>query len=220
MNRLILSAVLTLCMVAATHGEAFYDFDPSPDTYGIEGSSDQGDISDYMTDIWQAAFTGGGTVTVSDAGIRDNGDTTEDWSGHGASDNFMRNQVDNDFELLFSQPVYKIWGDAIVTDDAGSGNDFFIYGYSSWGGTVESPTGTPVTYTKDIAEDTGFKFELDFGSTPVYLLVFSGRTGMGTGPRSIAIDNLSVVPIPATIILGILGLSSVGAVGLKLRKFA
>ncbi len=234
-------AILVAALIALTAGSAVADpvtftFDGQIGApYGttqLENTSDAGQISAYMTNIY------GSAVAVTDGRINDNGDGSSDWAGHGSTDNFLRTGDGADMEILFSTtaPIGSVSGSGYVFD-ATSAADWVIIGYGAGYGSVENPTaaaevarwtvdfGTStntywdwrtwswVTETIDLGDNSQFAFNLTFGA-PVSLLVISD-----SGTYDVGVDNLVVssyvVPVPGAVLLGMLGLSVAGA---RLRK--
>ena len=105
----------------------------------------------------------------------------------------------------------------------------FVTTAGFWAATIPPPTGT---WGVDAGESVGILFNLDSGKTYQNVLAALGqgfidasvagslRIGInvqipgGTGALS---DSFILVPVPAAVLLGILGL---GVVGIKLRKYA
>jgi hypothetical protein len=113
-----------------------------------------------------------------------------------------------------------VQGDTIAADFTGTW--FNTGGLSSFVGTLTNVTQTPVNATFD--GHAGTPVSLVFANDPqpwrgaiLQLTAANWFTGPAfTGAKGGSID-VSVVPVPAALVLGILGLS---VAGLKLRKFA
>ncbi len=134
MGRLTLIAILTACVVSVAQAD-LYTFTFDGGSPSVENTDSNSKISAYMTGVY------GSTVSVDDAGIRDNDDTSVDWIGKASKyDNFIRVAASSgDAEILFSEnPIYSISGDGYVFD-ATSGDDFVITGYGAGYGSVENP---------------------------------------------------------------------------------
>ena len=218
MNRLILTAALTICLVGVARADLF-NFNSLSD----EGNSTT--ISTYMTGVY------GSTVTVSDA-TADN----DNWNGNTTIAIRTASSVGGDFEILFvNTPIISLLGIGGTGStvgyvyDATSGDDFSLKAYDSTYGDVENPNpsaqvdiGYAVDYGTawflwwqyDVGDDSVVNIPDLMFSRPVSLLVISDE-----GTKDVGIDNLQVtpVPVPAAVLLGMLGLS---VAGLKLRKFA
>lgn len=224
MKKLMFISVLTLCIVGAAQA-ALFNFNSLAD----EGGS--GAISTYMTGVY------GSPVTVSDA-TSDN----DNWSGNTTIAIRTASSVGGDFEILFANtPIISLLGAGGTGStvgyvyDATSGNDFSLKAYDSTYGDVENPNasaqvdiGYAVDYgthwewiwwpfwgeTVDDGDNSVVNIPDLVFSRPVSLLVISDE-----GIKDVGIDNLQVtpVPVPAALLLGLLGM---GAAGLKLRRFA
>jgi hypothetical protein len=198
---------------------------------GVEDTGSDGEISDYMTDVY------GSKITVDDAEVRDNedGDSPE-WVGKGDNNNFLRVRVGTgDMEILFvNVPIIALSGDTqgYVFTESGA-TDFEIRAYdSTWsdfGGTFENPFGGALVdvWTWSSGTDVGPDgVEINIPDIifddPIYLLVFGdgGHPG-SSGSEYIAIDKLTVesmdIPEPTTLLL--LGTGLIGLAGLSRRKF-
>ncbi len=217
MKRLITICLMAMIMLLTVNVDVkaaivTFTFDTTPEAT-LENTDNQTTISNYMTGLY------GSTVTVSDAGIRDNQDAITDWvvsPARLASDNFMRN-MDNtgDFEILFNSiPVTSISGLGYVFE-ATSGDDIVIKGYGSnytaSGGSVENPNSSALvgTWSSNPGSGKQVSFSLTFGS-PAYLLVISDND-----ERDVGIDNLCVTQTPEPATVALLGL---GALSLIRRK--
>ena len=195
MKRLILTAVVSICMVGMAQAEMItFSFD---DGSLWDGATDT-PVGNYMTSKF------GGTVIVDDTEA-DN----DRWNGNST----LALMTDNGSAM-------DIWFDSVITgmdfdgfvDDAGFGSDFKARWYigNSYVDQRVWNTGnnTPV--------NTAW---IDFG-TDVDHLYFSNN-----GSHDVLIDNLVVdkyveaapIPVPGAVLLGMLGLS---AAGIKLRKHA
>ena len=164
----------------------------------------------------------GSTITVTDAIARKDTSSSGGYDWPGNLTTFIWTDVDNserDFEILFvDTPITGISGDTRgFVYDATSGTDFTIRAYdnnyTNYGGTVESPWSGAQVFEQswDVPAD---KTEIDipditFGSN-VSLLLFRNE-----GEHDVAIDNLTVTPIPEPTTIGLLGL---GALSLLRRK--
>jgi hypothetical protein len=209
--------LITICavvgMILAISGTAqatLFTFDTVPEAL-LENTDNQTTISNYMTGLY------GSMVTVSDAGIRDNGDTSTDWiwPGRSNSDNFMRTDSSEDFEILFAiTPVTSISGLGYVFEHT-TGDDIVIKGYGSnytaSGGNVENPNPSALvgTWSANPGDNQQVSFSLSF-SSDAYLLVISD-----SGEKDVAIDDLTVTPTPEPATIALLGL---GALSLLRRK--
>jgi hypothetical protein len=231
MRKLILIAVLTICLATVAQADLYtFDFE------SLENEDDDAVISAYMTTVY------GSSITAYDVEVRDNGQDYPYWDGKSGSDDWMRNDTSSgDFEIVFGvSPIVGLLGttEGYVFDST-SGSDFQIFAYdSTYGDDVWTeywwwPGHGSWTYydEEDPNPDALVLHEFWYASSgspidildmtfdiPVSLLVFSDG-----GKEDIGIDNLRVdsyvqpIPLPGAVLLGILGL---GAAGLKLRKFA
>ena len=86
---------------------------------------------------------------------------------------------------------------------------------------VQGYLGTTEIYAQTVTVDTTGPTWFDFNYYGIDSLRFSSsggtNAGLGGAGEHFAMDNFTVVPVPGAALLGILGL---GAVGVKLRKFA
>lgn len=219
MKRLMLTAVLTICMVGAAQADLItFDFEgatvggAAPD---YVGSANQR-VTDYMTSVY------GSSVTATGAAAWRNNETDPldlDWPGKTGTDKWLRTYGSQSL----TPGVFQISFDLVPLVEAGAdfyvftpttGHDFSVKAYDSTYGNRYAPNASALVGEQswDFGTGTG-SFAMSFGS-PVSLLVCSDGSWY-----DIAIDNLQVVPVPvpAAVLLGILGL---GAAGWKLRKYA
>ena len=210
MKKLVLSLVLTICMVTVAQGSVTFNFDTL-------NTTNQTTISNHMTGIY------GSTVTVTGAQATNNSNTIYDWPGKGGTDSFLRTKDGADMEILFSSPISSASGSGYVWDKDRS-NDFHVCAYgSSYGGNVESPSASALLddfHYNTFCSSNPFSWDVSGGS--IYLLVISDDS---SGHCDVGIDNLCVeatptipapgggtptIPAPGAILLGSIGVSLVG----------
>ncbi len=211
MKKLLLTSILTVCLVTSAQGQLFtFDDGSLPDGSGNAA------VSEYMTTGY------GSTVLVEDGQVGDWSTWDPDWPGIANDDDYLRCVVGTgDLEFRFEEvAISGVGGDAYVFSQI-SGYDFYVRGYDdTYGGNWEYPDSSALVleqgYYAGSAGTNPFTFDLTFDS-PVSLLVFSGYSG--SGAHNFGIDNLMVtpVPVPGAVLLGMLGLS---VAGVKLRKRA
>ena len=220
MNKLIVTSVLTICIVGAAQADPSVTFDFEGATVGgaapdYVASANQR-VTDYMTGVYSSS------VTATGAAAWRNSETSPldvDWPGKTDADKWLRTYGSQSvtpaaFQISFDVlPIVQASADFHVFK-ATTGDDFTVKAYDSTYGDRYAPNASALVDEQSWDFGTGSdSFAMSFGS-PVSLVVCSDG-----GWYDIAIDNLEVVPVPApgAILLGILGL---GAVGVKLRKFA
>ncbi len=217
MRRVGLSLVLSVCLVGvAQAGVVTFDFEGA--TIGGAGpdyvASGNQRVSDYMTGVY------GSAITATGAGAWRNDESAPldlDWPGKTGTDQWLRTYGSQSvtpgvFQISFDiVPVAGAAADFHVFTET-AGHDFTVKAYDDTYGNRYAPAaGALVTEQSwDFGTGSG-SFALSFNS-PVSLLVFSDG-----GWYDIAIDNLEVtpVPVPGAVLLGMLGL---GAAGMKLRR--
>lgn len=220
MNRLVLASVLTICIVGGAQADLSVTFDFEGATVGgaapdYVGSANQR-VTDYMTSVY------GSSVTATGAAAWRNSETSPldlDWPGKTDADKWLRTYGSQSvtpgaFQISFDVvPIVQVGADFYVFTPT-TGDDFTVKAYDSTYGDRYAPNAGALVDQQSWNFGTGpGSFAMSFNS-PVSLMVCSDG-----GWYDIAIDNCQVVQVPApgAIVLGILGL---GAVGVKLRRFA
>ena len=211
-----LSIVLLIFLSGVAQADLF-DFNT------LENNDSSDVISAYMSGLY------GSTVTVTDARARIKESPLPDaWTGNFSTYIWSANGgTADDFEILFeSTPINALLGlggtgstRGFVFEETGEWS-FQIFAYDSTyteaGGTVENPYGGALVDAWSIVVGDGTQISIPdlIFSRSVSLLVISND-----GVHDIAIDDLQVtpVPVPAAVLLGVLGF---GVAGMKLRKFA
>lgn len=173
-------------------------------------------VTDYMTGLY------GSSVTATGAAAWRNDESSPldlDWPGKTGTDKWLRTYGSQSvthgvFQISFDVlPIVQACSDFYVFTQT-TGDDFTIKAYDSTYGDRYAPNASALIDMQSWNFGTGSgSFAMSF-SSPVSLLVFSDG-----GWYDIAIDNLQVtqVPIPGAVLLGLLGMT---AAGVKLRKFA
>jgi hypothetical protein len=202
MNKLILTAVLTICMVGVVHAD-MYDFTFTFDDVSLGAGA--GAIETYMEGIYLSDITVLGSPTITDAtplGIPLGSDLWVIANGEtGGAGDWV--------SFTFTTPITSVSFDWARTQ-----NDFFAQANTM---TLPFFSSTGSHGNDVYTGNTTFDFLSDpllLERGPVTILTFhNGGSGW------IGIDNLSVraVPVPAAVLLGIIGL---GVAGWKLRKYA
>jgi len=205
-NKLVLTSILTVCIVGSAQADLSVSFDFEGATLNTNGST-------YMTSVY------GSSVTATDGLVLNNSTSAVNWPGN--TGKWLRTGVVGsaaipwNVEISFdSLPITGISSDFYVFN--GIDTDFTVTAYDSTYVDRYAPSSSAKVYEQSWDPGTGpwqGSFNISF-SRPVSLFVF----GDG-GYDNVAIDNLTVTPVPApaAVLLGMLGLS---VAGLKLRKFA
>ncbi len=222
MKRLILVFVLTICVVGAAHADPVtFDFDAATigGTPNIGGTANQY-VSSYMTGVYGSAVTSTGAAAWQNAQSEPPAGHDWDWPGKTPYDRWLRaygasnyTQTPGVFQISFDLvPIVEAAADFHVFIDDVQAHDFTVKAYGSNYGDRYDPSAAALvseqSWDSGIGSDS---FSLAF-SSPVSLLVFSDG-----GYYDVAVDNLEVtpVPVPGAMLLGLLGLS---AAGVKLRR--
>jgi len=209
MKKLITICAVVSMVLAASPAQALVTFDFEGATTG--GSSPPGyvasanqRVTDYMTGEY------GSSVTATGAAAWENS-MGDDWLGKSDTDQWLRTYgsasvTPGFFQISFDAiPITGMSGDFYVFE-ATIGEDFVVKAYDSTYGDRYSPSGALVAEQSWNFGTGAGTFNLSF-SSPVSLLVFSD-----SGWYDIAIDDLTVTPIPApgAILLGSIGVGLVG----------
>lgn len=224
MKRLLLLIIVVLLVAGTASADLYATFDVEGATRGgaspdyVE-SADQR-VTDYMTDTYGSSLTATGAAAWANS---ESAPLNLDWPDKDHDDQWLRTYGSDSithgaFQLSFdSLPIVSAAADFHVFEET-SGHDFTVKAYDSSyaDGEADRYNPDPAALVSESSWNFGTgsdSFALGF-SSPVSLLVFSDG-----GWYDIAIDNLEVaaVPIPAAVLLGILGL---GVAGVKLRRIA
>jgi len=212
----VISATLLLCAAGAQGGlSVMFDFEgatlggAAPD---YVASANQR-VTDYMTPLY------GSSVTATGAAAWTNNDVGADWDGKTGTDQWLRTYgsasvTPGYFQISFDTvPVVAGQFQAYVFE-ATADADFTISFYDSGYGDRYNPN--PAALIGTMPADFGVgQIVVAFSSlAPISLMVFSNE-----GWHDIGVDDLQVtqVPVPGAVLLGLLGLS---AAGWRLRRFA
>jgi len=207
MIKWIFTTVLTICMVGVAQADMYtFTFDSLVD------GDDESDIGDYMTSTYGSPISVVEKARVERNPVNEAG--LPDWTGKAENDSFIwtfGGGMVPDMDIYFNEvPITGMQFDGFAFQDTGP-VDFQVKAFAGltwvYSQTWNSGAGQPVS--------SGW---IDFAGQSVDRLWFSD-----SGKRDIGIDNLvvdsgqPVVPVPAGVLLGMLGLS---VAGLKLRKYA
>lgn len=192
-------AVVTICMVGVVQADLFtFDTLLGPDPYS------PADVGDYMTGIYGSSIT----VSAEDADNNLIGNTGQLYDYEG--DIWLKIDQPEKTDLLEGLMITFVEPIISVSFDWASQHNQFIAASDEWG----APFPFATFFTNGFQEGVTEGFVTYTFESPVTTLYFHDG-----GKGWIGIDNLAVtpVPVPAAVLLGILGLS---VAGWKLRKFA
>lgn len=231
--RRILLIIALVAFMAGTSQAAMFDFNPLPD--GASPSQ----ISAYMTGIQGSAVTVTGSYADDDAWTGNKSTAIRNTSHNNPGNNDMEilfsqgvnrfsgtgyvyNATNgDDWVLKAYSAAYTNNGGTVENPDSGAllGQWVESYGQTAVYGTrwrYDWATGTwyqqtYIRYYRNTGSDTQFTFDLDnLGGAVLFTLSDSGRRDVGMDDL-----NVSVVPVPGAVLLGMLGL---GVAGVRLRK--
>lgn len=191
MKKVLLSLLITACLVGtARAGTITYNFNDLP---VLEGNASPVAYGQYLQDVSADLSNIAPGVDVVIGGKFKI--VTQDPLG---SDQWLQTESSVDrIEFTFSAPISS------VTFDWATQKNDFVVDYGGQSVTVYNSTNNQVT--------SGDNYTLDFDS-PVYTLAFHDSASGWIGVDDLVIN---VVPLPASILLGVL---AVGLAGRKLRE--
>ncbi len=200
MKKMLIVSFLTACLAGtAEAGPVLFTFD------GVSTPYSSKKISEYMS----ASFGDGITVTGATAYPYDTTNPLNVLSS-GASDQYIGDTGDGTHSFTIQFPTRIV----SLSFDWARNTDPFVFEVWDTGGTAYREVFRATESGGNTSATSGTDEAFDFSPIGVTKLWFHNG---GSGSRAIGIDNLSVlVPLPASVLLGVF---AVGLVGRKLRKF-